>query len=199
MERIKQTSDDDCMGACAAMLTDYTLDEVKDQYDMPMSNSDMIEVLEEEYGHVERTDLHDMSAVGALAYGFESLIITVRSPIRERDTEQFAKVLEDNRRRRIEDLEDRLQLVTEERRQRARAWSDVYHAIVVHKGRLYDPQDPPYWPGIGFMMGDDRYELDYDINSAFICMDEPVVDPDEGLARAPAGYDSYKDLPEYDH
>lgn len=198
MERITQTSDDDCMGACVAMLTDYTLAEIKEQYEMPLSNSDTIEVLEEEHGHVEFTHLRDMSAVGALAYGFESLIITVRSPIRERDTEQFVKVLEDNRRRRIEGLEDRLQLVTEERRQRARAWSDVYHGIVVHKGQLYDPQDPPYWPSIGSMMGDDRFEIEYDINGAFICMDEPVIDPDEGLPRQPAGCDR-SDLPEYDH
>lgn len=196
MDRIKQTGDDDCMAACVAMLTDYTLDEVKSEHELPMYDSDAIPMLEESYGHIEKTHVRSMEVLPVLAYSFETFIVSVRSPLRERDTELFADVLEKNRDLRVANLRERRDgEPLDHTIQFAREIADVYHAFVVHQGQIYDPQDPPYWPSLGSMAGDDRYEIDYNLHSVIVCMDEPVV---ETLDRTPAGYDDRSGLPEYD-
>lgn len=199
MERIKQQKDNDCVAACVAMLTSYDLDELLDEYEMPMDSGVENDLLEEEYEFVRSFHARDESILYPLAYTQENLLVSMESPSRERWPELYEKGLRNEQHRRVVEARENWggAVKTERHRQHIHQYyeiAEVYHQFVVHKGRIYDPQDPPYWPSLGAIGGDDKFTHDYSINRIKVVSDEPPVVED--LPRNPAGFDR-DELPEY--
>lgn len=196
IERITQERDDDCQAACVAMLTDYELDEIHDEYEMPFSVGDTLDLLAEEYGDAIARQATS-ETVRLLTDLVESFIVSVESPSRERWPSLYEKGLRNEIDHKKDHESSKSGGLTAVRERRVASRAEVYHAMVVHRGRLYDPQDPPYWPSVGKLLRTDNYTNDYEIHDVIVPIDERVRDDDESLLQAAAGIDDRDELPEY--
>lgn len=180
IERVVQSEQDSCQNACVAMLTDYTEQELIQEYGTPLDTSATREVLEDEYDHVAYKGI-DIKGLRALCEVVENLLVVIESPLKERDPELHDELFEQEVQWRMGLYEDRgLNLTEEEARQRAESATTIKHAIVVHKGRIYDPRDPPYFRTLG-SLGHIGYEDDYGVCDVWVCSDrEPVFSWDDG-------------------
>ena len=186
--RVKQKTHEDCVAACVATLTDHDLDDLLDEYDMPMDTSDAIELLSDEYEHVFYKHFTGTDVLLTLPYLVEDFIFFIESPSRERDPEMYFGNLQADRQDKFEYVQESYTAPTWQDYERYVERAGVNHAIAVHKGRLYDPQEPPYWPCLGSISGDGGYENDYELDGAIICTNDVALEPSDGLPIEPAGY-----------
>ena len=190
VERVLQSEKDSCQNACVAMLTGRDESEIIEEYGSPLSTSASYDLLREEYEFVRRFRV-DAQGVIALAYVVESMMVIVESPLRERDPELYEEILEAEREMLREYAREEYgDDLTEDKLEWYEGRAEVCHALVVHRGQVYDPRDPPYWQSLGAMSGDDGYDHDYEVQSAIVCTDDAVFDDDASLPRTPGGVDN---------
>lgn len=184
IERIAQSEKDSCQNACVAMLTGRDERALIEEYGTPLGMQATRECLEAEYEYVRFHDI-SISGVRVLCELVENLIVGIESPLRERDPGLWHELREADIERKIAAREERTGPLTDEQIEGVRRRTTVQHAIVVHRGRIYDPRDPPYFETLGGV-GHIGYDRDYEVRDVWVCMDrEPVFEfADDGWPSA---------------